>query len=59
MAHRKTPSVNENWVREETVNETKKAAQRNLQKCKEYEAEHRWKWEKISDFPKTYKRVIL
>ena len=55
MAHRKTPSVNENWIRTESVDETKRAAERNLQKCKEYESAHKWRWVKVSDYPKTFK----
>lgn len=59
MAHRKTPSVNENWVRDETIDNIKKSAQIALEQCKKYEKEHPGIWIKISDTPKTYKRILV
>ena len=56
---RKSPSANENWVSTETVNEYKKAALKTLAECKKYESEHKWKWVKASDLPKTFKRVLV
>ena len=56
---RKSPSANENWIREETKDEYKKSAEKTLQKCKEYENQHRFKYVLISDKPKTLKRVKI
>ena len=36
---RKSPSVNENWIRQETKDEYKKAAEKTLAECKKYESE--------------------
>ena len=55
---RKSPSANENWVSTETVNEYKKAALKTLDECKKREAETPGKWVKVSDLPKTFKRVL-
>ena len=59
MAHRKSPSVNENWVREETIDNIKKSANIALEQCKKFEKEHPAKWVKVSDTPKTFKRILL
>ena len=56
---RKTPSANENWVRQETKDEYKKAAEKTLAECKKYESEHKFRYVKVSDMPKTYKRVEI
>lgn len=56
---RKTPTANENWVRQETKDDFKKAAEKTLAECKKYEFEHKFRYVKVSDMPKTYKRVKL
>lgn len=56
---RKSPSENENWVSDETKSDFKKQAERTLSECKRYESEHKWKWVKVSDLPKTFKRVLV
>ena len=56
---RKSPTANENWVKQETKDEYKKMAEKKLAECKKYESEHKFRYEKISDMPKTFKRVKI
>ena len=56
---RKSPTANENWVKQETKDEYKKVAEKKLAECKKYESEHKFRYEKISDMPKTFKRVKI
>ena len=56
---RKSPSANENWIKQVTVDEQKKAALKTLAECKKYESEHKFKYVQISDKPKTFKRVLV
>ena len=59
MAHRKTPSVNQNWIKTDTVDENKKQAAVLLERCKKQEAEKKVKYVLVSTTPKTYKRIIV
>lgn len=56
---RKTPSANQNWIKQETVNEFKKSALKTLQKCKEFEEGRKFKYVKVSDTPRTFKRIEI
>ena len=56
---RKSPTANENWVKQETKDDFKKAAEKTLAECKKYESEHKFRYEKVSDLPKTFKRVKI
>lgn len=55
---RKSPSANQNWVKQETVDIIKRNAEITLEKAKKQEAETSGIWVKVSDTPKTFKRVL-
>lgn len=55
---RKSPSANENWVRQETKDEYMNQAKKTLEAAKKHETETAGKWVKVSDKPLTFKRVI-
>ncbi|HWS60604.1 MAG TPA: hypothetical protein VN182_06710 [Flavobacterium sp.] len=55
---KKSPSVTENWVKTETLDEYKNAAKKTLARAKQLESERSGVLVKVSDTPKTYKRVI-
>ena len=55
---RKTPSINESWVRDETLNGWKASAIKTLTHVKkmEKETEHEYKYVKVCERPLTYFR---
>lgn len=54
---RKSPTANQNWVKTATLSDYKKSALKTLEKVKEYESSKKFIYVKVSDTPKTFKRI--
>lgn len=58
MSKRKSPSVNENWVKTEVVDLIKAQAVKQLEICKKRDNEKPGRWVLVSKFPNTYKKIV-
>ncbi len=56
---RKSPSSNQNWIKEANISEWKKSALKTLEKAKEIEDSGKYAYVKISDTPRTFKRIKI
>lgn len=54
---RKSPTANQNWIKEANLSEFKKSALKTLEKVKEYESSKKFIYVKVSDTPRTFKRI--
>lgn len=54
---RKSPTANQNWVKTATLSEWKKSAVKALEKVKEIEQSGKFIYVKVSDTPRTFKRI--
>ena len=57
--NKKSPSPTENWVTKQTKKQYDIEAENALAKVKKHEAETAGIWVKVSDTPKTFKRIIV
>lgn len=56
---RKSPSSNHNWIKDANLSEWKKSALKTLDKAKEIEESGKYAYVKISDTPRTFKRIKI
>lgn len=54
---RKSPTANQNWIKESNLSEWKKSALKALEKVKEIEESGKFIYVKVSDTPRTFKRI--
>ena len=54
---RKSPTANQNWIKEANLSEWKKSALKALEKVKEIEESGKFIYVKVSDTPRTFKRI--
>ena len=54
---RKSPTANQNWIKEANLSEFKKSALKALEKVKEVEESGKFIYVKVSDTPRTFKRI--
>ena len=54
---RKSPTANQNWIKEANLTEWKKSALKALEKVKEIEESGNFIYVKVSDTPRTFKRI--